>query len=100
MNYKDNTYHYRQDSNFLYFFGINKPGFYGICDSDDAKDTLYGDDFTMADIIWMGDQPSVKELAAKVACRWFSVPMADPGRRILRKHSIRKKDSHPAHLPG
>lgn len=67
MNYKDNTYHYRQDSNFLYFFGISKPGFYGICDSDDAKDTLYGDDFTMADIIWMGNQPSVNELAAKVA---------------------------------
>ena len=23
MNYKANTYHYRQDSSFLYFFGIN-----------------------------------------------------------------------------
>ncbi len=67
MNYKDNTYHYRQDSNFLYFFGINKPGFHGVCDVDEVKDTLYGDDFTMADIIWMGDQPSVKELAEEVA---------------------------------
>jgi len=67
MNYSDNTYHYRQDSSFLYFFGINKPGFYGICDVDSGKDTLYGDDFTIADIIWMGDQPSVKDLAAEVA---------------------------------
>jgi len=67
MNYSDNTYHYRQDSSFLYFFGINKPGFYGICDVDSGNDTLYGDDFTMADIIWMGDQPSVKDLAAEVA---------------------------------
>ncbi|MCK4746446.1 MAG: aminopeptidase P N-terminal domain-containing protein, partial [Bacteroidales bacterium] len=67
MNYRDNTYHYRQDSNFLYFFGIGKPGFYGICDVDSGKDTLYADDFTMADIIWMGDQPAVKDLAAEAA---------------------------------
>ena len=67
MNYSDNTYHYRQDSSFLYFFGINKPGFYGICDVDSGKDTLYGDDFTVADIIWMGNQPSVSDLAAEVA---------------------------------
>ncbi len=67
MNYSDNTYHYRQDSSFLYFFGINKPGLYGICDVDSGTDTLYGDDITLADIIWMGTQPSVKELASKVA---------------------------------
>ncbi len=67
MNYKDNTYHYRQDSNFLYFFGINKPGFYGVCDVNGGKDTFYGDDITMVDIIWMGNQPSVKELANQVA---------------------------------
>ena len=67
MNYSDNTYHYRQDSSFLYFFGINKPGFCGICDVDSGTDTLYGDDITLADIIWMGTQPSVKELASQVA---------------------------------
>ena len=67
MNYKSNTYHFRQDSSFLYFFGINKPGFYGVCDVESGKDTLYGDNFTMDDIIWMGDQPSVSELANGVA---------------------------------
>ncbi|MEN8228014.1 MAG: aminopeptidase P family protein [Bacteroidota bacterium] len=67
MNYKDNTYHYRQDSSFLYLFGINKPGLYGVCDVEAGNDTLYGDDITMADIIWMGNQPSVKELAEEVA---------------------------------
>jgi Xaa-Pro aminopeptidase len=67
MNYKSNTYHFRQDSNFLYFFGVNKPGFYGVCDVDSGLDTLYGDNFTMDDIIWMGDQPSVSELAKEVA---------------------------------
>jgi Xaa-Pro aminopeptidase len=67
MNYRDNTYHFRQDSSFLYFFGINKPGFHGICDTVSGLDTLYGDDFGMGDIIWMGEQPKVKELAAEVA---------------------------------
>ena len=66
MNYRSNTYHFRQDSSFLYFFGINKPGFYGICDVDNDRDTLYGNDFTIDDIIWMGEQPSVSDLATSV----------------------------------
>lgn len=67
MNYGANTYHFRQDSSFLYFFGIDKPGFYGVCDVDGDKDTLYGDDFTIDDIIWMGEQPSVSELATGIS---------------------------------
>jgi Xaa-Pro aminopeptidase len=67
MNYRDNTYHFRQDSSFLYFFGIDKPGFCGICDADSGKESLYGNDFGIGDIIWMGSQPTVKELAAEVA---------------------------------
>ena len=66
MNYKANTFHFRQDSSFLYYFGINKPGFYGICDSESGIDTLFGNDFDMDDIIWMGEQPLVKELASNV----------------------------------
>jgi Xaa-Pro aminopeptidase len=76
MNYGANTYHYRQDSSFLYFFGINKPGFYGICDVDNDRDTLYGDDFTIGDIIWMGEQPSVSELAASVGVE-SSAPLSE-----------------------
>ncbi len=67
MNYRANTYHFRQDSNFLYFFGINKPGFAGLLDLDEGKDVVYGDDFGIDDIIWMGEQPGVKDLAAEVA---------------------------------
>ncbi len=64
MNYASNTYHYRQDSSFLYFFGIDHPGFAGVCDADSGKDVIYGNDVEIDDIIWMGDQPSVKDLAA------------------------------------
>ena len=65
MNYPDNTYHFRQDSDFLYFFGIDLPGFTGFMDFDSGKDRLFANDYEMDDIIWMGPQPKVKDLALK-----------------------------------
>lgn len=65
MNYPDNTYRFRQDSDFLYYFGLDIPGFAGLMDFDSGKDRLFGNDFSMDDIIWMGPQPTVKELANK-----------------------------------
>ncbi len=64
MNYPANTYHFRQDSDFLYYFGIDLPGFTGLMDFDSGKDMLFGNDFDMDDIVWMGPQPTVRELAA------------------------------------
>ena len=65
-NYPSNTYKFRQDSSFLYFFGLNHPGFAGLMDVDSGETCLFGNDVDMDDIIWMGPQPSVKELAAGV----------------------------------
>jgi Xaa-Pro aminopeptidase len=65
MNYPDNTYHFRQDSDFLYFFGLDLPGLTGIMDFDSGKDLIFGNDIDMDDIIWMGPQPTVRELARK-----------------------------------
>lgn len=65
-NYPDNTYKFRQDSSFLYFFGLQNPGFAGLIDVDNNQEYIFGDDVTMDDIIWMGPQPSVKELAMQV----------------------------------
>lgn len=65
MNYPANTYHYRQDSNFLYYFGLDHPGFAGVIDIDNNHDIIFGNDVDMDDIIWMGFQPSVKDQAAK-----------------------------------
>jgi Xaa-Pro dipeptidase len=65
LNYPDNTYHFRQDSDFLYFFGIDLPGFTGLMDFDSGKDRIFANDYDMDDIIWMGPQPKVKELALK-----------------------------------
>jgi Xaa-Pro aminopeptidase len=66
MNYPANTYRYRQDSNFLYFFGISHPGFAGVIDLDEGKDIIFGNDVDLDDIIWMGPQPSVASQAAEV----------------------------------
>ena len=65
MNYPENTYPFRQDSDFLYFFGIDLPGFAGIMDFDSGNDYIFGNDLEIDHIIWMGIQPSVSELATK-----------------------------------
>ena len=66
FNYPANTYFYRQDSHFLYFFGLDHPGFAGVVDVDADTDYLFGNDFDIEDIIWMGDQPRVSDMAAEV----------------------------------
>ena len=66
MNYPSNAYHFRQDSSFLYFFGLDMPNLAGLIDLDSGKEYLFGDDFTIDDIIWMGPQPTIKELASEI----------------------------------
>lgn len=62
-NYHDNTYSFRQDSNFLYCCGINKSGLFLGIDCESGKTILYGEDITIDHIVWMGDQPKLRELA-------------------------------------
>jgi Xaa-Pro aminopeptidase len=66
MNYEDNTYHFRQDSTFLYYFGLSKPGLFAIMDIAEGNDYIFGDDFTIDSIVWMGPQPTISELASTV----------------------------------
>ncbi|MBW6497461.1 MAG: aminopeptidase P N-terminal domain-containing protein [Bacteroidales bacterium] len=63
MNYTDNTYHFRQDSTFLYYFGIQHPGLIAIIDIDNDKEIIFGDDFTIDDIVFMGPKPKIFERA-------------------------------------
>jgi Xaa-Pro aminopeptidase len=64
MNYADNTYHFRQDSTFLYYFGINFPGVAALINIDSDQEIIFADDYTIDDIVWMGPQPTVAERAA------------------------------------
>ncbi|MGL4520466.1 MAG: aminopeptidase P family protein [Phocaeicola sp.] len=65
-NYPHNTYKYRQDSSFLYFMGHSHPGYAAVLDVEAGQDYFFGNDVDVDDIIWMGPQPSVKELAMQV----------------------------------
>lgn len=66
MNYPDNTYNFRQDSDFLYFFGLSVADIAAVIDFDADKSIIFGNDYTIDDIIWMGDQPTIASLAEKV----------------------------------
>ena len=64
--YKDNCYKWRQDSTWLYYFGLDAPFYAAILDIDSGTETIFADDVEIDDIIWMGPQPSVASLAAGV----------------------------------
>ena len=61
-----NGYDFRQDSHWLYFFGLDSPRWAGIVDIDSGETTVYADDYDIEDIIWMGPQTSVWEQAERV----------------------------------
>jgi len=63
MNYQDNTYHFRQHSSFLYYFGIDFPSLAAVIDVDNQRQIIFGDDYTIDDIVWMGVQPTIAERA-------------------------------------
>mgnify|MGYP000695868106 FL=1 len=69
INYPANTYYFRQDSSFLYFFGLDSPNLYGLIDIDEDREIIFGDDLSLEDIIWMGHQPRLIERARKVGIK-------------------------------
>ena len=66
MNYKDNWYPFRQDSNFLYYFGINTASLVAVIDADSGEEIVFGNELTIEDIVWTGPLPSLGEMAAAV----------------------------------
>ncbi len=64
MNYYDNPYPFHQDSTFRYFFGLNFPYLCGILDCDSGEETVFGNDLTVEDFVWMGPQPTIAERAS------------------------------------
>jgi Xaa-Pro aminopeptidase len=65
INYKDNTYPFRQDSTFLYFWGIDLPGLAAMIDIDADLEVVFGQAPGVADFIWAGPLPSLSELCLK-----------------------------------
>lgn len=69
MNYAANPFPFRQDSTFLYYFGIDKPDLVAVIDVNHDREILFGNDLTLEDIVWMGQQPRLRELAERVGVR-------------------------------
>lgn len=64
INYMANVYPFRQDSTFLYFWGVDQPGVAALIDIDGDTETLFGDDQTMADVVWSGPLPTLADRCA------------------------------------
>jgi len=65
-NFKENHYPFRQDSNFLYFFGLDLPGLSAVIDTDENLEVIFGDDTKIEDEVWFGSRLSVSDLAHRV----------------------------------
>lgn len=66
INEADICHVFRQDSSFLYFWGIDLPQLAAVMDVDSATETVFGDDPSLADVIWSGPQPSLMERCREV----------------------------------
>jgi len=76
MNYADNCYPFRQDSTFLYYFGLDQPDLAAVIDVDAGTATVFGDELTIDHIVWMGDLPTVAERAERAGVS-DTRPLAD-----------------------
>jgi Xaa-Pro aminopeptidase len=95
MNYADNTYHYRQDSTFLYFFGSDYAGLNAIIDIDENREIIFGDELTIDHIVWMGSQPTIKEKSEAVGIS-ETAAMSEL-KTYLDKAAVKARTIH--HLP-
>lgn len=91
MNYTDNAYHFRQDSSFLYYFGIAQPGYAAVIDLDEGTTTVFGNDLTIDDIVWTGILPTVAELARQGGVT-RTAPVSDLAPRL------QKAEGRPVHF--
>lgn len=89
-NYPANTYKFRQDSSFLYFFGLNEPDLAAILDTNTGDQILFGNNVDMDDIIWMGPQPTIDEKGAKVGIS-HTEPFAALGKYLSEAQSQGRK---------
>ena len=66
MNYAANTYPFRQDSTFLYFFGLDQPGLAAVIDVEEGTECVFGDDPTVEEIVWTGPVPLLRDRCSRV----------------------------------
>ncbi|MCH8233372.1 MAG: aminopeptidase P family protein [Bacteroidetes bacterium] len=65
INYRDNVFTFRQDSTFLYYFGLDKPGLAAVIDTESGNDIVFGDNPSMDDVVWTGPQILIQDQAVR-----------------------------------
>ena len=91
--YKDNCYKWRQDSSWLYYWGLDEPLMAATIDIDSGAETLFADDVDIDDIIWMGPQPSVRSKADAVG-----VASTAPYTAVENPVALALKSGRPVHF--
>ena len=76
MNYTDNPYHFRQDSTFLYYFGLDQADLAAVVDVDAGSTTIFGDELSLDQrlLLALGLDPRF----AGIAADWIDADQ-DPG---------------------
>ena len=88
-NFPANGYYpFRQDSSFLYYFGLQRDGLVGVIDIDNDTETLVGDDIDIDDIVWYGSVNSVSKMAESCGVR-NSAPMKQL--QVICNNALRDK---------
>ena len=92
MNYDSNWYPFRQDSTFLYYFGINLPDLYVVIDLDEDKEILFGNDLTPEDMVWVGAAEPLSIYAEK--CGLAEVKPMSKLEQVIQKAKQQGKTLH------
>lgn len=88
LDCKDNCYPFLQDATFRYYFGLSHPGLVGIIDIDNDKEIIFGNDYTISDIVWMGKQKYLKELVFEVGIKSF-IEIEELKSYLVKRKNIR-----------
>ena len=92
-NYAANPHSFRQDSTFLYYFGLDQPDLYGLIDLDAGASTLYGEDGALEDVIWTGETSSLQNAATAAGIKTVAPPSV-----LEEDLADAKKQGRPLHL--
>ena len=66
---RDTVHKFRQNSNFLYYWGLNEPGLAALIDIDNNKEILFGHDLTTEEIVWEGEQKKLADKAKLIGAK-------------------------------
>src|SRR5690606_28747552 len=67
INFEHNCYPFRQDSSFLYYFGIKPAGIFAAIDLDANETITFGDEASIDDIGWTGRLETLHDKATKTS---------------------------------